>query len=131
DSAAETVAAIDLEGANAQNLDGVESDLVLPAASGVAWTSSPAGIVGADGAVTQPENDTEVTLTATATVRGVEATRDFTITVLHAPSPAEQAAKAADSLLLPSVLEDGYELPSTALGLPVSWTHVSGAGEVT
>jgi GH43 family beta-xylosidase len=128
--AAETAAAIDLAAVNGVDLSRVETDLVLPTAGGVSWTSSPAGIIAEDGKVTQPASDTTVTLTATATVRGKTATKDFTVTVLHAPSAAEQAARAADALLLPSVLEQGYVLPATALGLPVSWSHVSGAGSI-
>lgn len=129
-AAGETVNAIDLVAANVQNLQQVERDLVLPTSGGVAWTSTPAGIVAANGAVTRPAADTAVTLTATATVRGQSATRDFAVTVRKAPTAAEQAATAAEALLLPSVLEKGYVLPATALGLPVTWSHVSGAGSV-
>lgn len=129
-SAAEVVNAIDLAAVNPQDLAQVESDLVLPTAGGVAWTSSPAGIVGANGQVTRPTADTAVTLTATATVRGQTATRQFPVTVRRVATAAEQAARAADTLLLPSVLENGYVLPTTALGLPVVWSHVSGAGSV-
>ncbi|WP_395244260.1 family 43 glycosylhydrolase [Agromyces sp. MMS24-K17] len=128
--AGEVVAGIDLAAANAQDLDAVETDLVLPTAGGVTWSSSPAGVVGADGKVTRGASDTEVTLTATATVRGKTATKAFTVRVLAAPTAAEAAQRAADAILLPSVLEQGYALPATALGLPVTWSHVSGAGSV-
>lgn len=130
-TAAEVANAIDLAAANVQNLSQVESDLVLPTAGGVAWTSQPAGIVAANGQVTRPATDTMVTLTATATVRGQIAGKDFEVTVLKAPTAAEQAARAAETLILPSVLENGYALPATALGLPVVWSHVSGAGSVS
>ncbi|MDQ1135205.1 GH43 family beta-xylosidase [Microbacterium sp. SORGH_AS 1204] len=129
-TASEVVASIDLAGANAQNLSAVETDLSLPTTGGVSWTSSPSGIVAADGKVTRPATRTDVTLTATATVRGKTATRTFTVTVLPPASAAEQAAKAAAALVLPSVLENGYVLPTTAQGLPVAWSHVSGAGSV-
>ncbi|MFF2370894.1 family 43 glycosylhydrolase [Agromyces sp. NPDC058110] len=128
--AAEVAAGIDLAAANVQDLSAVESDLVLPTTGGVTWTSSPAGVVGADGKVTRPSSDTAVTLTATAAVRGSTAVKDFAATVLAAPTAAEAAQRAADALLLPSVLEPGYALPMTALGLPVAWSHVSGAGSV-
>ena len=101
-TASEVANAIDLAAANVQNLSQVESDLVLPTAGGVTWTSQPAGIVASNGQVTRPAADTVVTLTATATVRGQSATRDFEVTVLKAPSAAEQAARAAETLLLPS-----------------------------
>lgn len=129
-SATETANAIDLAAANVQNLAQVESDLALPTAGEVTWTSSPSGIVAANGQVTRPASDTNVTLTATATVRGQTATKNFAVTVLKAPTTAEQAARAAEALLLPSVLENGYVLPATVLGLPVVWSHVSGAGSV-
>ena len=129
-TASEVVASIDLAGANAQNLSAVETDLSLPTAGGVTWTSSSSGVVGTDGKVTRPATRTDVTLTATATVRGKTATRTFTVTVLPPASAAEQAAKAAAALVLPSVLENGYVLPTTAQGLPVAWSHVSGAGSV-
>lgn len=128
--ASEVVNAIDLPSVNAQNLAAVETDLVLPSTGGVSWTSSPSGVVGSDGKVTRPAAATTVTLTAAADVRGMSASRDFTVTVLPAPSAAEQAAKAAATLLLPSVLENGYVLPTTARGLPVAWSHVSGAGSI-
>ena len=129
-TASEVVAAIDLAAANVQDLAKVESDLVLPTTGGVTWTSQPAGIVAANGQVTRPASDTAVALTATATVRGQTASRTFDVTVLKAPTAAEQAARAAETLLVPSVLEKGYVLPATALGLPVTWSHVSGAGSV-
>lgn len=128
--AGEVAATIDLGAVNSQDLSKVESDLVLPTAGGVSWTSQPAGIVAPDGKVVQPASDTAVSLTATATVRGETATREFAITVLKAPPAAELAARAAAALLLPSVLEQGYALPATALGLPVAWSHVTGAGAV-
>lgn len=129
-TAAEVANSVDLAAANVQDLGKVESDLVLPTAGGVTWTSQPAGIVAANGQVTRPDADTVVTLTATATVRGQTAAKTFDVTVRKAPTAAEQAARAAETLLLPSVLEKGYVLPATALGLPVAWTHVSGAGSV-
>ena len=128
--AAETAAALDLAAVNAQRLDAVETNLVLPTAGGVTWSSSQPGIVAADGTVVQPAADTRVTLTATAATRGATASRTFDVTVLKAPSAAERAAKAAAMLVLPSVLENGYVLPATASGLSVSWSHASGAGAV-
>ncbi|MGA7148223.1 MAG: family 43 glycosylhydrolase [Microbacterium sp.] len=130
-TAAEVASTIDLAALNVQNLAQVESDLVLPTAGGITWTSQPAGIVATNGQVTRPAADTAVTLTATASVRGQTATKSFAVTVLKAPTAAEQAARAAETLLLPSVLEAGYALPVTALGLPVVWSHVSGAGSVS
>jgi GH43 family beta-xylosidase len=128
--ASETASSVDLAAVNAQSLDAVESNLVLPTAGGVTWSSSQPGVVAADGTVVQPASDTAVTLTATATVRGTAATKTFEVTVRKAPSAAERAARAAEVLVLPSVLENGYELPATVSGLPATWSHVSGAGAV-
>lgn len=52
----------------------------------ISWTSSPSGIINTNtqqdfGKVTQQEEDTEVTLTATITRGSVTATKTFTITV--------------------------------------------------
>ncbi|MCW3493423.1 family 43 glycosylhydrolase [Microbacterium sp. SSM24] len=129
-AAAEVVGGIDLDAVNVQDLTQVESDLVLPTAGGVTWTAQPAGIVAPNGQVSRPAADTVVTLTATATVRGQTANRTLDVTVLKAPTAAEQATRAAETLTVPSVLERGYVLPASALGLPVAWTHVSGAGSV-
>ncbi|MFK4761666.1 family 43 glycosylhydrolase [Microbacterium sp. ZW T5_45] len=128
--AGETVAALDLAAVNAQSLDAVATNLVLPTTGGVTWTSSQPGVIAANGTVVQPEADTAVTLTATATVRGATATRTFDVTVKKAPTAAERAAQAAAVLLLPSVLENGYSLPTTLRGLPVTWTHIDGVGSI-
>ncbi len=77
--AAETADAIDLAAVNAQNLDEVTSNLVLPTAGGVTWSSSQPGVVAADGTVVQPASDTAVTLTAAASVRGQSSSREFTV----------------------------------------------------
>ena len=52
----------------------------------ISWTSSPSGIIktnapGLGSVVTQPEEDTEVTLTATITKGSATATKTFTVTV--------------------------------------------------
>ena len=51
----------------------------------ISWTSSPAGIIKTNapdvGEVTRPEDDTEVTLTATITKGSATATKTFTVTV--------------------------------------------------
>ena len=51
----------------------------------ISWTSSPSGIINTNepdvGEVTRPEDDTEVTLTATITKGSATATKTFTVTV--------------------------------------------------
>ncbi|MGI9823017.1 immunoglobulin-like domain-containing protein [Agromyces sp. Marseille-Q5079] len=100
-AASETIASLDLAAANTQDLAEVETDLVLPTAGGVTWSSAPAGIVAADGEVVQPASDTEVTLTATATVRGQTASKTFAVTVLRAPAPGDAAQRDLDAIALP------------------------------
>ena len=62
------------------------SDLDLPTAGGrVTWTSSDPAVVAADGTVTPPlagEPAAQAQLTATASVRGVSASKTITVTVL-------------------------------------------------
>ncbi|SFR70321.1 Glycosyl hydrolases family 43 [Agromyces sp. CF514] len=125
-SASETAAALDLASVNAQDLSKVETDLVLPTAGGVTWTSSPAGIVGADGTVTQPASDTEVALTATSTVRGQTATKSFTVTVLRAPTAAEVVQRDLDAIALPYAddVRSDLALPTNGprFGSALSWS---------
>ncbi|MFG3340685.1 immunoglobulin-like domain-containing protein [Glycomyces sp. NPDC048151] len=125
-AAAETVAGIDLDAANEQDLAQVETDLVLPRAGGVSWESDPAGVIAADGTVTQQAADTAVTLTATADVRGQTASRTFDVTVLHAPSAAEQAQRDLAAIAVPDAgdLRSSITLPETGsrYGSALTWT---------
>ncbi|ANJ25960.1 hypothetical protein ATC03_03620 [Agromyces aureus] len=125
-AAAETAAALDLAAVNTQDLSKVETGLVLPTAGSVTWTSSPAGIVAADGTVTQPASDTEVTLTATSTVRGKTATKAFTVTVLRAPTAAEAAQRDLDAIALPYAddVRSDLTLPTAGprFGSALSWS---------
>lgn len=125
-AAAESIAAIDLDAANEQDLAQVETALTLPTTGSVTWTSSPAGIVAADGNVTQPASDTEVTLTATAAVRGESESREFTVTVLKAPTAAEQAQRdvAAVSIADMDDVRSNVTLPASGsrYGSSLSWT---------
>ncbi|WP_394554835.1 immunoglobulin-like domain-containing protein [Agromyces sp. MMS24-JH15] len=125
-AASETVAALDLDAVNTQDLDAVETKLVLPTAGSVTWTSSPAGVVGADGTVTRQSSDTQVTLTATAAVRGKTAAKDFTVTVLAAPTPAQAAQRDLDAIALPNAddVRSDLTLPTTGarFGSSLSWS---------
>ncbi|WP_417762298.1 LamG-like jellyroll fold domain-containing protein [Shewanella sp.] len=63
-----------------------------PYASGVTWVSSNPSLVSNDGVVTRPtmtQGDQQVTLTATITLDGQTATKDFVVTVrsMGAPTP--------------------------------------------
>ncbi|WP_395244261.1 immunoglobulin-like domain-containing protein [Agromyces sp. MMS24-K17] len=125
-AAAETAAALDLDAANTQDLDAVETKLVLPTTGGVTWSSSPAGVIAADGTVTRQASDTVVTVTGTATVRGKTATKDFTVTVLAAPTPAEAAQRDLDAIALANAddVRSDLTLPTTGarFGSTLSWS---------
>ncbi|MEU5870781.1 immunoglobulin-like domain-containing protein [Glycomyces sp. NPDC047369] len=125
-AAAETAAAIDLDAANEQDLTQVETDLVLPTAGGVSWTADPADVIAADGTVTQPPTDTDVTLTATAEVRGQTASRTFAVTVLHAPSAEEQAQKDLAAVAVPDAddVRSSIALPAAGprYGSALTWS---------
>lgn len=98
-AAAETIAALDLAEANAQSLDAVETDLMLPTAGGISWASSAPDVVAADGTVSQPASDTVVTLTAVSSVRGVQsAPREFSVTVLQDPAASDKAQRDLDAI---------------------------------
>ncbi|MDA1361093.1 hypothetical protein O1R50_15795 [Glycomyces luteolus] len=140
-AAAETVAAIDLDALNEQDLAQIESDLVLPAAGGVSWTAEPAGVIAADGSVTQPATDTDVTLTATADARGQTSTRTFDVTVLHAPSEAERAQKDLNAIVIPGSddVRSSIDIPETGsrYGSTLTWStdrpeivDVTGEGDI-
>lgn len=64
----------------------VSSDLTLPIHSGkaaVSWTSDKEGVIANDGTVIRPDENTDVTLTATLSLEGTEdVTKEFKVTVL-------------------------------------------------
>jgi hypothetical protein len=125
-AATETVAAIDLAAANAQSLDAVETDLTLPTAGGVTWTSSAPDVVAADGTVTQPASDTAVTLTAVSTVRGVQsAPRSFQVTVLKDPAASEKAQRDLDAITIADAddIRSNIALPASGsrYGSTLTW----------
>jgi GH43 family beta-xylosidase len=83
------------------------ADLVLPAAgsrgSAIAWSTSDAAHLAADGRVTRPaDDDVPVVLTATLSAAGRSVTREITVTVV-ADNPQRNLDLAAD----------GYDLGTT------------------
>lgn len=124
------------------------TDLDLPTASGrVTWSSSDPAVIALDGTVRAPlagQPSVSVTLTATATVRGVSETSTVTITVVASDeTPAQRVARLAGRFVVPPVVEAGTALPaapdgttavvtSVAGGLVVDGAKISGAdGSVT
>ena len=64
----------------------VTSDLILPTSSGaaaVSWNSSNETVIANDGKVTRPDENTDVTLTATLSLGGTDdVTKEFNVTVI-------------------------------------------------
>jgi hypothetical protein len=125
-AATETVAALDLAAANGQSLDAVETDLTLPTAGGITWTSSEPGIIASDGTVTQPEADTVVTLIAVSTVRGVQSTpRSFQVTVLKDPAASDKAQRDLDAISIADAddIRSNITLPASGsrYGSELTW----------
>lgn len=104
--------------------------VALPSADGLTWTSSDPNVITAEGMVNQPakgEAAKQVTLTATANVRGLTATRDFTVTVNPTTKDARQLLdEAAAGYAIPSVLRSGDAIPAAAHGTNVTVTSTKG-----
>ena len=86
--------------ADGDSADHVTAALDLPATVGsdvaVSWSSSQPGVVDASGLVYAPEGDgVEVTLSATLTKGEAAQTKDFTVYVCAAKTPAEPEAPVA------------------------------------
>ena len=83
----------------------------------ISWTSSPSGIIKTNepdvGEVTRPEDDTEVTLTATITKGSATATKTFTVTVYG--KNQELADRAVEVMRQPPAFVMGNPAPSLSL----------------
>ncbi|MCR6689154.1 immunoglobulin-like domain-containing protein [Cellulomonas sp.] len=81
--------------------EAVVSDVTLPGAGAVEWTSSNPAVISTAGVVTQPapgQDDETVTLTVSSTRGGLSLTHDFVVTVPAALSEAEKVALDAAAL---------------------------------
>ena len=107
----------------------------------ISWTSSPAGIIKTNapdvGEVTRPEDDTEVTLTATITKGSATATKTFTVTVygknqelvdravqqIRPQPPAFVMGNPAPSLSLESstLIINGPNPATDHISIPLTW----------
>ena len=109
------------------------SYVALSTANGVTWASSDTSVVAPNGTVTQPakgEAAKTVTLTASVTVRGVSASKTFTVKVNPTDKTADEVLKeAAAGYAIPSVVREGDTLPAAASGTSV--TVKSATGGVT
>ncbi|HEX5857341.1 MAG TPA: family 43 glycosylhydrolase [Microbacterium sp.] len=106
-------------------------DIDLPTANGrVTWTSSNPAVVSPSGIVAAPlagQPAIPVTLTATASLRGISASTSITVTVLPSTESAEQRAeRLAQRFVIPSVVRSGTPLPAAPDGTTVAVTSVAG-----
>lgn len=106
------------------------SDIDLPTANGrVSWTSSHPDVVSATGLVTPPlvgQAAVSVQLTATATIRGITASRTITVTVLPSTeTPADRIVRLAERFVIPSVVRSGAVLPAAPAGTTVVVTDAT------
>ncbi|MFA7422372.1 MAG: immunoglobulin-like domain-containing protein, partial [Acholeplasmataceae bacterium] len=114
--------------------DSVTKNLTLPQTIGevtVTWTSGNPNVITNAGVVTRPEEDTEVTLTATLTLGDAEESVQIKVTVkaAEAVTTPEEALAAIEITgdtveLVGSVYETTSDivLPATSLGLNITWT---------
>ncbi|AUD63951.1 hypothetical protein BK010_10255 [Tenericutes bacterium MO-XQ] len=129
-------AAIDTVGityASGDSQNSVTENLILPESIGevsVSWASGNPDVITNAGVVTRPEEDTQVTLTATLTLGDAEATVPFTVTVIA----AEVVIDPLDALAAIEITGDTVEkvgsvyettsdivLPATSMGLAITW----------
>lgn len=108
------------------------TDIDLPTAGGrVTWTSSDPAVVAPDGAVNPPlagEEPVVVELTATASVRGISASRTIEVTVLPSTeTPEERAERLALRVVVPPVVQSGTALPAAPEGTTVTVESATGA----
>ena len=97
----------------------------------ISWTSSPSGIIntnapGFGSNVTQPEEDTEVTLTATITKGSAMATKTFTVTVYG--KNQELVDRAVKQMQEPPAFVMGSGTPPETMALQK--TYNSGSNQV-
>jgi len=112
---------------------GISQDITLPTTTmggaTVIWTSSNAGIISTAGKVT-PYNNATVTLTATVRIGNSTRTKNFTLTTTTLTGDTRLLSNAYSELELSfrnpgdslTRVTDGIFLPTSILGLPVTWT---------
>jgi large repetitive protein len=111
------------------NLSSVTSNLTLPTSgtngSSITWTSSQSQFISSTGVVTRPQGtNAQVTLLASISKGGVNATKLFTATVLRNATDEENVSTAATALALnqPNDVRGNITLPVTSGAATVSWT---------
>ena len=121
--------------------DMASMDLTLPTvgSSGyttISWASSNPAVIATDGTVVRPEEDTQVTLTATISLGQVSDTKEFTVTVPK-QNPNGDLAIYRDQLTLGAgYIAGDLELPDSIGAASITWTSsdeefITSEGNVT
>ena len=116
--AAKAVLELRVNGNNGKVRDWINLSSSGAYGTSISWTSSPSGIIntnapGFGSNVTRPEEDTEVTLTATITKGSATATKTFTVTVYG--KNQELADRAVEKMRQPYAFVMGNPAPSLSL----------------
>ncbi|MCM3748838.1 peptidase inhibitor family I36 protein [Paenibacillus pasadenensis] len=121
--------------------EGVTQNITLPSSlngTTISWQSSNASIIAANGTVTRPAQNTEVTLTATISKNGKSDTKRFKLTVVNNAlgldvaslaigyAPGDQSASITQNITLPARGTNGSFITWTS-----NHSAVSASGVVT
>lgn len=119
----------------------VQQNLNLPATgaseyTSISWESSAPDVIAADGTVTRPSEDTEVTLTATLTLGNVSDSKQFTVTVPKSDPQGDLQLYADQLTLNAGYVSSDLTLPDVSGAAAVSWASsdedvISASGTVT
>src|SRR5690625_2925312 len=119
-----TLAAIDLADHNDRDLQAITDDLTLPTAGAVTWQAEP-DLIDSDGKLAPDASDADVTLTATAQVRGHSASRDFQVRIAQAPTAQDRAQRDLDAVTIANAddIRGNIHLPEVGSleGSELSW----------
>ena len=74
----------------------VTGDLDLPQISGVTWTTSNSAVIAADGSVTRPARDTDVTVSAVIAAGGYAYRKEYVVTVAAAEATNNNTFRPTD-----------------------------------
>lgn len=112
-----------------------ETDLTLPTQAGdVTWSSDRPEVIAPDGVVVRPaagEDPVEVTLAASTSLRGFEATRDFKVTVVPELDDAQRVATdiAGVEIYNADNMRSNFSVPLVGpRGSQFEWTVVDDGG---
>lgn len=126
----------DKEALSLGDTSAVTENLTLPTVgskngSQITWATTNDAVVKADGTVIRPAEDTTVTLTATLSLEGATATKEFSVTVLRAENDADKVAEDKEALQLGDLSEvtENLTLPTSGSvnGSVITWSTTNDA----